>query len=255
MDGGLQIDDGAEYTARQAPLGELGEEALHRVEPGTGSGREVEGEALVAGEPGARLGMLVGGVIVEIDMDRLASRDFRLDGVEEADKLLMAVSLHATPDDLAFEHIESGEQSGGTMALVVMGPGAGAPLLHRQARLGAVERLDLALLIDRQHDGMGRRIDVEPDHIAQLVDEFGVGAELELLNAMGLKPMGTPDAMHRADADAGLLSHHGSGPVRGLGKADRSRSAPPHARPPRGSRAVRARAASCRATARRCLPA
>jgi len=34
VDGGLQIDDRAEHAALQAPPGELGEEALHRVQPG-----------------------------------------------------------------------------------------------------------------------------------------------------------------------------------------------------------------------------
>jgi hypothetical protein len=47
----------------------------------------------------------------------------------------------------------------------------GAALLHRQAGLGAVERLDLALFIDREDDGMGGRIDIETDDVAQLVDD------------------------------------------------------------------------------------
>jgi hypothetical protein len=38
-------------------------------------------------------------------------------------------------------------------------------LLHRQAGLGAVERLDLALLIDRQNNGVVWRTDIEPDGI------------------------------------------------------------------------------------------
>ena len=46
---------------------------------------------LVAAEPGAHLGMLVGGVVVEDHMDALAGRDIGLDGVEEADELLVAV--------------------------------------------------------------------------------------------------------------------------------------------------------------------
>ena len=41
--------------------------------------REVEDEAGVAVEPGAHLGMLVGGVVVEDDMDDLAGRDLGLD--------------------------------------------------------------------------------------------------------------------------------------------------------------------------------
>ena len=36
------------------------------------------------------------------------------------------------------------EQRGCAMALVVVGHGTGTPLLHRQARLGTIERLDLA---------------------------------------------------------------------------------------------------------------
>ena len=147
-DGGLQIDDGSEHAAPEAPLGELGEEALHRVEPGAGCGREVEREALMPGQPGAHLGVLMGGVIVEDYVDQLSSRDLRLDGVEKADELLMAMALHATPDHLTFEHVEGGEQRGGTVPLVIMGHGARAPLLHGKTRLGAVERLYLALFID-----------------------------------------------------------------------------------------------------------
>jgi dihydroxyacetone kinase len=97
----------------------------------------------------------------------------RLDGVEEADELLMAVALHVAADDGAVEHVERGEQRGRAVALVVMGHGAGAALLHRQAGLGAVERLDLALLVDRQHDGMGRRIDVEADDVASFSAKAG----------------------------------------------------------------------------------
>src|ERR1700745_2417945 len=50
----------------------------------------------------------------------------------------------------------------------------------------------------------------------QLVDEVGVVRELELPDTMRLQPVRAPDALHRAGADAGLLRHYGSGPVRGL---------------------------------------
>ena len=46
------------------------------------------------------------------------------------------------------------------MALVIMGHGSGTALLHGQTRLGAVERLDLGLLVDRQHDGTFRRVEI-----------------------------------------------------------------------------------------------
>ena len=60
-----------------------------------------------------------------------------------------------------------------------------APCFHRQAGLGAVERLDLRLFVDREHDGVGRRVDVEPDHIAQFGDEVGIVRKLELPHPMG----------------------------------------------------------------------
>jgi hypothetical protein len=65
--------------------------------------------------------------------------------------------------------------------------------LHRQTGLGAVERLDLALLIDREDDGMGWWIDIEAYNIAQLVDKLRVGGELELFHPVRLKAVRTPE--------------------------------------------------------------
>lgn len=50
----------------------------------------------------------------------------------------------------------------------------------------AGERLDLALLIDRKHDSMGRRVDAEPNDVTQLCSEGRVGGELELPDPMRL---------------------------------------------------------------------
>ena len=77
----------------------------------------------------------------------------RLDNVQEADELLMAMALHTLADDLAFQNVEGGEQGCNSVALVIMGHGAGAPFLHWHSRLGAVQRLDLAFLIDRKNNG------------------------------------------------------------------------------------------------------
>ena len=48
---------------------------------------------------------------------------------------------------------------------------------------------------------MGRRIDIEPDDVAQLGGELRVGGQLELAHPMRLQAMGAPDALHRGDAD------------------------------------------------------
>ena len=40
------------------------------------------------------------------------------------------------------------------------------------------ERLDLRPFVDRQHDGVGRRVEVEADHIAQFGGDVGIVREL-----------------------------------------------------------------------------
>src|SRR5712692_7504246 len=148
VDGGLKLGNGFEDAALQPPSGQLGKITLHSVEPRTRGRGEVEGEALVPCEPSQNLWVLVRDIIVENDVDGLLGRHFRLDRVEETDELLMPMSLHAASDDLAFEHIEGGKERRGAVALVVVGHGTGPALLHGKFRLGTVERLDLALLVD-----------------------------------------------------------------------------------------------------------
>src|SRR4029453_19210099 len=140
VDGGLEVGDGGEHAALEASACELGEEAFDGVEPGRRGWSEVERPARVLGQPFAHLGMLVGGIVVDDRVDLLASGDLRVDGIEEADELLVAMALHVAADNGAVEDVEGGEQGGRAMTFVILGYGSGAPTLFRQARLGAVAR-------------------------------------------------------------------------------------------------------------------
>ena len=51
--------------------------------------------------------MLVGGVIVEDDVDRLVGGNLALDSIKKADEFDVAVALHAASDDGAVEHAEA----------------------------------------------------------------------------------------------------------------------------------------------------
>ena len=122
-----------------------------------------------------------------------------LDGIQEADEFLDGdgAAGHVVADDRSVEDVHGREQSGRPVPLVVMGHSSGAAPLHRQAGLSTIEGLDLALFVDAEHHGVGRRIDIETDHAAQsLSDELGVVRQLELAHAMRLKPMRPPDALH-----------------------------------------------------------
>src|SRR5271157_1075017 len=216
VDGGLEIDDRTEHAALQSPLCQLGEEAFDGVEPRARGRREMESEALMPVKPMAHLGMLVGGVIVEDHVHDLASWDLRLDGVEEADELLMPVTLHVAADDRAVEDVEGGEERGRSVPLVIVRHGSSAASLQRQAGLGAVERLNLALLVDAEDDGVSGRIDVETHDVAQFVDELWIVRELELARPVRLEAVRAPNALNGADGDASGLRHHRPGPVRRL---------------------------------------
>ena len=102
----------------------------------------------------------MGGVIIEDGVDGFAGGNLALDSVEEADELLMAMALHVAADHGSVEDVHGREQSGRSLTLVIMGHWSGAAFLHRQPRLGAVERLDLAL--DGQDHGVHRGI-ASPD--------------------------------------------------------------------------------------------
>src|SRR5215212_4645284 len=141
-----------EDTALQSTSAELGEESLDGVEPGARSWREVEDETRMAIEPGADVGMLVDGIVVENDVDDLTDRHLRLDGVQKSNEFLMTMTLHVAADDRAVEDVECGEQRRCAVPFVVVCHGSQPALLQWQARLGAIECLNLALLVDRQDD-------------------------------------------------------------------------------------------------------
>ena len=81
--------------------------------------------------------------------------------------------------DLAGGDVHRREQIDGAVALVVMGHRAGPARLHRQRRLGAVQRLTLGLLIEAEHHRPRRRVEIQPDHVDQLLLEPRIVADLE----------------------------------------------------------------------------
>ena len=88
----------------------------------------------------------------------------------------------------AFQSAHGREQRGGSVALVVVGHGSAAALLHRQPGLGAVQRLNLALFVGAQHDGVFGRIQIQADDVLQFLGELGIAAELESARQCGFRP-------------------------------------------------------------------
>src|SRR5580700_8065944 len=120
------------------------------------------------------------------------------------------------PTTVPSRMLRGGKQGGGAVALVVVGHGAAFAGLHGQAGLGAIERLDLRFLVDRDNHGMDGRVHVEADNIFDLFSEGRVVGRLEGADPVGLKTVRLPDALHGAQADAYCLGDHAARPMSGL---------------------------------------
>jgi len=148
VDDRLPFGNTLEDAATDGISGNFGEKAFHLIEPRGRGWREVEVETGVPFQPPFDFRRLVGGVVIDNQVDIQAGKGLAVDPVQEANELLAPVALQTLPDDRAVEHVERREQGRRAVALVIMGHGPGAALLHGQAGLAAVEGLDLALLVN-----------------------------------------------------------------------------------------------------------
>src|SRR4026209_1752579 len=146
-------------------------------------------------------------------MNLFALRGLSLNQSQELDPLLMAVPRHAGPDHPPVQGIERCEQSRRPVTLVVVGHRATATLHQWQPRLCSVERLNLALLIDTEHQCMLRGIQVKAHDIVQFLDELRIATQLEGSSQMRLQAVSPPDTTNRARAEIHLLGQTASAPV------------------------------------------
>ena len=98
LDCGFEFGDAVEDAAADGVLGDQAEEALDLIDPGRRSRREVDVEARVALEPGFDRGVLVGGVVVDdqVQIERLGR--FAIDGAQIC-RLPVTMPGHAFADD------------------------------------------------------------------------------------------------------------------------------------------------------------
>ena len=164
-------------------------------------------------EPSLNLGVFMGRVVVDDEMEIERFGDVVVDGAQKAQELLMTMAAHAFADDLAGGDVERREQGRRSVSLVVVGHRAGAALLQRQSRLSTIERLNLALFVDRQHQRLVRRVEIKPDTVLNLLTELGIVGQLEAARQMRLEPMRRSDALHARMAQDDRLGHFAQRPV------------------------------------------
>jgi len=138
----------------------------------------VQDDPLVGRQPALHVRMLVGGVVVDDDVQLLAGVGPG-DLLEELQEFVVAVPGVAGVGDLPGGDLQGGEQRRGPVPDVVVSLLLGDTRSQRQDRRGPVQRLHLRLLIHAEHHRLVRRIQVQPDNVTHLGFQLGVGGELE----------------------------------------------------------------------------
>src|SRR6476660_818864 len=215
VDRQVKVLDTVKDSATDAFLSELAKPSLDQVEPRGARRGEVETKARMGIEPRSDRGMRVRAVVVENQMKVEPTRRLAIEPAQEFQKLLVTMPRQTLPDHLALEDVQRSKKSRRSVALVVVSHRAAATAFHRKARLGTVQRLDLALLVYAKHHGLSRWVEVQADHVGELLDEPRIARQLEAAHPMRLESVGVPDPLKRRCAHTLGLGQGSAAPVRG----------------------------------------
>jgi hypothetical protein len=105
-DGLLEVCDGVEHVASDAPSGDDGQEIFDGVDPRGRGWPEMEDPARMIGQPLEDFGALMGGVVVGDGLDDHTCCHGALDGAKTLDEFLMRVPGHTPAHDGSIEDIE-----------------------------------------------------------------------------------------------------------------------------------------------------
>jgi hypothetical protein len=112
---------------------------------------------------------------------------------------------HAAGDDVALDAGEQcGKQAERPVSLVFEAVRLGPTGRQRQHAVLSVERLNGRLLVDAEHRRVGRRIQVEPNHVGRLGLEVGVVGDHVPLEPVRPHVVLSPDALHRHEGQPEL---------------------------------------------------
>jgi hypothetical protein len=125
----------------------------------------------------------------------------------------MGVPRETAAQDLPARDLQSSEQTRRAVPLIVVRHPRRQARSQRKDRLSSVQRLNLGLLVDTDHQGLFRRVEVEPDDVGQLLFEGGIVAELEARGAVRLQLVLAPDTVHGCGAETDFSRQTTAAPV------------------------------------------
>ncbi len=212
IDRGDQFADALKASFPDYVIGELAEEAFDQIKPGGAGRSKVQVDARVLGHPRGNDRMLVGGVIVNDQVQRELRRSLAVDRLEERQPFFMGVLRGGRAQNPAVQIVHRGEKRDRAVPNVVVRAGADVTEAQRQTGLGSLQRLALALFVAAQDQCPVGRVKVQTDDIPKLRLEFTVAGQLEGPRHVRFELVGRPNPTHRRRRNADLSGHAPSAP-------------------------------------------
>ena len=116
--------------------------------------------------------------------------------------------------------IQRREQRRRAVANVVVRLSSRDARAHRQQGTRAIQGLDLTLFVEAEHQRVIRRIEIQPDDVADLLHKLRIRRELERVDPMRLQTKRAPDARDGRFRETRDVRHAARGP---LGRVRRGR--------------------------------
>ncbi len=191
----------------------VAEVSLDHVQPGRARGREMHVETWMPRKPTLDGRMFVRRVVVGNKVNGKVLRHRGIDHAQELQPFLVAMPPHARADDRSIQRVQRSKERGGSIALVVMRHRGAVAARERKPRLGSIQRLDLALLVQAEDDRVLGRVQIETDDFFEFLGESRIVAHLEGPHLVRFDSIAAPDSKHARFTDAHLPCQTGGTPV------------------------------------------
>ena len=196
MDGLDELLNAAEARVVQRFALKDAEPDLHLIEPTRAGGCEMEGDIRMRGKPGVV--PLVGVQVVQDDVDLPPGGLIRNDLLHEGLKVGAFLGLRGLAANDAGGDFQGGEQVDGAVTPVgALHPLDDLPAAGLDVAAGSFERLDRGFLVDAEHQGIVRRVQVQANHVGGLGGKLGVRADAPGAVALQLDAFFAQHAPHR----------------------------------------------------------
>ena len=155
----------------------------------------------------------MGAVIVQNEMNIQGLGHRLIDPIEELTKLYRPMTTAKFADNSAALNFKRGKQRSGPVTSIVMAASFDLTRPHRKHRLRAVQSLNLRLFVNTQNEGLGGRVEVQSDDIANLLDEKRVLGKFEGFASVGSQSKSPPNASYTGVAQSACFGHRTRTPM------------------------------------------